>query len=162
MNPNKKYYGPIVVLIVLLAIIAVVARTRKSAPAPQQQSSQSSASQPSLAAGETKVLPQNEIPSGLPADLPLDKAATAVQNFESKAADGGKTQFTRVYLSAQSMDDNFTAYQDYLQKQGWHISETMNLAVMKKLVAEKSGATMEITISKDPSGKTLVNVTVTQ
>ena len=161
MNPNKKYYGPIAVLIVLLAIIAVVARTHKFAPAPQQSSS-SSASQPNLAASQTKVLPQNEIPSGLPADLPLDKAATAVQNFESKTADGGKTQFTRVYLSAQSMDNNFTAYQDYMQKQGWRISETMNLAIMKKLVAEKSGATMEITISKDSSGKTLVNVTVTQ
>lgn len=155
----KKYWMPLLIL-VLLAIIVVAAKVLPKRQAvtnnPAQPSAAAKAPAPSMP--QVVVVPVAQVPPGLPNNLPWEKGAVVLQNFTVKDPVTGKTQSTRVYVSAKTLDNNFTIYQNYLQQNGWTVVSSINQPTVKNLSAAKAGARLDITIAKDSKGRITVNV----
>ena len=156
MAKNKKYYTPLGIILALIVILAIVLsiKTKESSQSGQQ-------TQRERALG-IKTLPTDQIPPGLPGNLPLEPKAQVLQNAELNST--SSSQSIRVYVSSQSIDQDFSSYQAYFSQNGWTLNtrETINLPNLKKLLATKDTQTMEVTIAKDSKGQVTVNVTVSK
>ncbi len=156
----KKYWAPLLIL-VLLVIITVAAKVlpkRQAVPNSASKPSASSQAQTPPPMPQVAAVPPAKVPPGLPANLPWEKGATILQNFTAKDPVSGKTQSTREYVSAKSLDDNFSVYQKYLKDNGWTVVSGISQPTIKNLSAAKAGARLDVTISKTPDNKVTVIV----
>lgn len=95
-----------------------------------------------------------QLPSGFPADMPLEKDAKIDQNFNATAE--GKTQATRKFVSQKTLKENFDIYKDWLTKNGWTIIATLDVEEVKSIGAQKGADSVNISITKDPVSKKAV------
>lgn len=66
-------------------------------------------------------VPQNELPSKLPQNIPQEEDAPIIRNEIIKVSQGVETQYLRTYYSAKSVEENVKIFRDFLAKDGWKI-----------------------------------------
>ncbi|MDR3643033.1 MAG: hypothetical protein P4L74_05410 [Candidatus Doudnabacteria bacterium] len=155
MQTNNKYLVYGVVIVVLIIIAAVLAR-QKPMSVVTNQSPAGSQQQPKT---EITLLSTSTAPSAaLPLDIPWEAGATVIQNVTSKDPSTGKTQYTRVYISSKTLDQNFSIYQTYMSQGGWTITSTLDRPTVKNLNATKPGVRLNVTIAPNQKGQVQVNV----
>lgn len=158
---SKKNVIVLLVLILLVVIIVVVAGSgSKKQPAVTQTPTTTTKTPPAPAVQtDVKAVAPDSVPSQLPANIPWEPGAQILQNFEAKDPATGKTQSTRVYVSAKTLDANFTIYQKFFSDNGWTVSSTIDQPTIKNFSATKNGSSMSVTIASS-NGKNTVNVSM--
>jgi len=152
-----------VALAVLVALVAVIGFVHSPMPLSSTKTGTGTSTTPAASPLFTQIknVTSTEVPVAFPADIPWETGVKILQNFQIKNTVTGKTQSTRVYDSAKTVDQNFTIYQSYLKNGGWVVKSALSQPNIKNLDAAKGSARMTITIGKDPTGKVMVNVTYT-
>src|SRR4051812_33086579 len=126
---KAKYLGAFVFLVVLAAAILLVVKAARKQPANSEQGpgGKTAATQTLTASPvPAEQVPAGQLPKAFPADLPLEKNARVLENFETKDQATGKVLSTRVYVSAKTLDENWAAYQKYAKDEGWKIISSIN------------------------------------
>ena len=164
---NKKFLIVIIVVVVLgagYAVFRYAGKRQPVQPKPQPGQGQTNNTGQQPAAGKNAKpyvnvvqVPTTQLPKGLPSDLPIEKSATVISNVQFATPDG-KTQYTRSYYSSRTLDDNYTVFKNYLDKNGWTINSAVNTEAVKTLDATKGNNRLSITIGKDPANKVTVSV----
>ena len=160
MKKNKSliWIVGLVILLLVVLILAKVLPKKPSAPNSASKPSASSQAETPPPMPQVSSIPSAQVPQGMPAGLPWEKGAAVLQNFTAKDPATGKTQSTRVYVSAKTLDENLTVYQKYLQANGWIVVSAVNQPTIKNLFATKASAHLDITIAKTPDNKVTVKV----
>lgn len=81
-------------------------------------------------------LPTDKLPEILPKDLPMEKDAVILENYQVETKDG-KVQGTRKFLSLKSVKENYAVYQKYLENNKWKILELKNEIDSVSIMATK-------------------------
>lgn len=144
----KKYLTPLLAVI-LLAVIAVLAQQNAKKQINRSNPNPAAAVQSTAPLKVTKTeVPAGQLPEGFLAGIPMEKGAAITQNYNA-LAETGLFQATRVFVTAKSLDANFTLYLGYLKTNSWKITNTVNLAQTKVLSASKGPENLQITISQN-------------
>lgn len=110
-------------------------------------------------------LPVSEMPPALPADLPLESGATALQSYYG--VNNNTEASTYQYVSNLSVADSLASYQKYFTANKWKITQPPAEAPSQSdfafLAASKGNQNLLVNISKNSiTGAVVVNVTLTQ
>jgi hypothetical protein len=145
-----------IVVVLALVVWLVVASKKAAVPASNSVADKTQTQVPKT----PTIVPvaADVVPQGLPANLPWENGALITQNFTGKDPVTGKTQSTRIYNSAKTLDANFAQYQKYLQDNGWTINSSINQPDVKNLNSVKGDTRLVITMAKDPTGQVVVSV----
>lgn len=107
-------------------------------------------------------VPLGQLPDKFPTNLPAEAGAKVTQNYTSTTPDG-RFQATRTYETAKTLDENYSLYQDYFQKNGWQLQTGEDGKDIKLVSASKDGLKALVTITANQSTKVrVVDVTFTQ
>jgi hypothetical protein len=160
-----KKYLIILLLVVLVIIILILPKqwATKKLPASQPANKTATTTEAGVKANVPSLVPVTtlapaQVPKAMPSNLPFEKGAQILQNFEIKDPTTGKTQSTRAYISGKTIDQNFTLYQKYLKDNGWTVTSSLSQPAINNLSATKAGARLDITIAKDAKGQVTVSV----
>jgi hypothetical protein len=97
-------------------------------------------------------VPSGQLPAGLPSNIPLEKGAPVVSNFNA-ATQNGQVQATRSFKSSKTAAQNISLYAGFLANpaNGWKVitSSTDSLGD-KTMVAKNVGALLTIRVSQIP------------
>ncbi len=91
----------------------------------------------------TTEIDQNELPKGLPSDLPLEEgivmANVELQNsfYDSASNQTSETQSVRRYVSSKTVDENKKIFEEYLTDNDWQIVYTLDEENLKMYLAKK-------------------------
>jgi hypothetical protein len=106
-----------------------------------------------------QVVVAEQLPAGLPADLPYLATGIPVQNFTTLS---GKDQIgSRKVLVTNPVAEIKTAYLDYFAKFGWEIVTDFSETGREVLSASKNDQNLTVSI-KDSGGKSLLELTSLQ
>ncbi len=155
---NKKTNNSVIAVIVLLVVILLVwlwysqRSGRQTAQTPKQTQT-AGATIPQPLAVQTTPVPNNKLPDGFPADIPLEKGAQITQNYTAQA--GGVSQATRVWVTGKTLDQNFQIYQSFFSnsKNGWTIQNTVNQPNLKSITASKGKVQAIVNINENTVSK---------
>ena len=91
------------------------------------------------------------LPTGLPADLPVEQGAIILQNEILTPLEGGGEQSVRRYISYKSIEKNFDIFETYFKLHHWPTTSAVNEESLKSLSVGQadSGRRLLITISKN-------------
>lgn len=155
MRHRNKILVALVILAVLIAIILI--GSNKST----KQVVDTNADQNQLEFSKSNV-PSNQIPGIIPTDIPVESNAKVTQNYVSTTKDG-LSQSNRVYETSKSLADNYKLYTDYMKKNGWEITSTINDENSKMISGRKQNSLLlvQMTVNKDTTSKT-VTISATQ
>lgn len=94
-----------------------------------------------------------------PANIPLE-SKTLSQNYGLDYQD--KTQFTKVFDSTKTVEENFLFYKKFIDQDGWIVLNSYQGAKVSSLYGKKDGYEMNVTISSRVSGvnKSQVSVSI--
>ncbi len=162
----QKKYLIILLVVVLVIIILILPKPRLSKKQPVSNPTNQTATSTETSKVTPSVpplvpmtnIPSSQIPKAMPANLPFEKGAQILQNFEVKDPATGKTQSSRVYVSSKTIDANYAIYQKYLKDNGWTIMSALSQPAIKNFDATKAAARLDITIAQDDKGQVTVNV----
>lgn len=155
MSSSIKKAVLIVLGIVLLSALgAVVASQFRKSDTAQVEDKK-------LEVNKTEV-PASQLPGNLPQDLPYEKDAKVIQNFSAVAEDGAK-QYTRSYETKRSAAENIKVFTDYLTKNGWTITATIQNGEYNVVAARKEKMAFQMDINTDSETKALkVTISMTE
>lgn len=102
-------------------------------------------------------LPADEASSILPADLPIPPDAAISGGYEVASAEGD-VQGTRTYDSPRSVAQERVAYEDYIARTGWTVTDRQQASGYAALLAERDGRQL---IASFSARGALTSVTVT-
>jgi len=107
--------------------------------------------------GETEVS-INKLPVGFPTNIPLEKNAKVVQNYNATGTDG-RSQATRVFESKLTLDQNYKIYTNFFQANSWKIDNKYQSASLDSIFASNGQGQLAVNISKNSvSGVVTVNL----
>ena len=152
---SKNLVAILVVVLLIIVVVYVVAIKQKK---PVTNNTPPPADQQQPQSYSPNIIPNSELPKGLPSSLPLEQGATVLQNFDLKDPATGKTQSTRIYVSKKTVDENWAVYQKYAADNGFAITSMVDQPAIKSFDAEKSGARLNVIIAKDSKGQVTVSV----
>ncbi|MDR3642389.1 MAG: hypothetical protein P4L74_02045 [Candidatus Doudnabacteria bacterium] len=162
MQTNNKYlvYGVVIVVLIVVAVLAISKYNNASKQTAQPNGKNLKIAQNMAVppAAQVTTIASAQIPSLMPAGLPWEDNAQILQNSEVKDPSTGKTHVSRSYISAKSLDANYSTYQKFIQTDGWVLSSSVNQPTVKNLVATKSGNELSITISSNTQKQVTVSV----
>lgn len=148
---EKKLLNLIIGGVVIIALIVLVAwYVFPSKPAQKG---------PVKPVNKIENIKSTELPKGVPSDLPLEKDAKVLSNYNATSPDGTKVQATRSFESAKTAQANFDLYKDYLAKNKWTILGEVNDPAKSKslaIFAKKGEGILNITIAPGSTGKTSI------
>lgn len=139
MNNNKKWAAIALLVVVaagawfLLVKLEKKNAANKAKPAP-------------LVKAQKMDVDFSKTPQKFPADIPLEKNANITQNYNATTPEG-VFQATRVFETSKSLADNMTLYTDFLNKNGWKISSTIDKPSLKSIIGKKGSETLLINIT---------------
>jgi hypothetical protein len=148
---NKK----LLVVAIIVALGAVVAAGFYYLHKPTSTTNTSNTTKPF--AVEKKDLPLTELPKGFPKELPAEKGATILSNYQAVTTDG-RVQSTRVLTTKQTLEQVRNVYREFFKANGWaEVSvqttdaNTYTASLRKKddvvmIVARNNTATKERTV----------------
>ena len=151
------------VIVGAIAVIAALIVALTATKRPGQKTANSNANLPPAPQVKKEVVANNQLPDLFPADFPMEANAKIVQNFNGTDSSGKFLQATRTFVTAKTLDQNFTIYQSYFQKNGWTITTSSNLPMLKSLTATKGKVQISVTMSENSlSHVKTVDITATQ
>lgn len=106
----------------------------------------------------TTEIPKNQLPQGLPQDLPIEEHVQITNNSTSRTQQGSLSS-SRTYLSTKSLAENYKIFSDYFKANKWEIISDINNDTYKFLAAKQGYKTLLINLNTTPqSEKTTVSV----
>ncbi len=157
MNGGRQRAITLIILlaVVVIAAVFVVYRFSSHTPAPSAPVTSPPAAQKPIENPNTvtKVDP-NQLPQGFPASDPLFTPANVLDDYTA-VSPTGRTQATRAYASADSVDKAFSDYKTYLTnpKNGWTLlSELSADPNHNALFAKNASGILAINISAKGTG----------
>lgn len=86
-----------------------------------------------------KTFPADELPSGLPSDIPLEADAQVLRNerVTAEKVEGTEVQARRVFVSNRSVEENATLYLEYLTQNGWEVADSESPEGFVVLIGQK-------------------------
>lgn len=97
------------------------------------------------------------LPEKFPANFPLEKDVPINANYNAEAS--GSFQSTRQFISKKTLAENYKLYTDYLKKDGWTITATLDTEDVKSIFAQKGRVSITITMNKNSmSGENTVDI----
>lgn len=157
-----------IIVIVIIVVLALVAWAwyshnpvkKAAAPATTQQQTTASTTGPVV---QTTQVPDSQLPTGFPSDIPLEAGAQITQNYTAQASTG-LSQATRVWVTAKTLDQEFQVYQTFFgdAKNGWTIQNTVNQTNLKAISAGKGKVQVMVNINQNTvTGQKTVNISAT-
>lgn len=111
---------------------------------------------------EQKIVTTSDIPSGFPADFPVEAGSTVLQNYESVTNDGRK-QSTRVATTAKSAEEATSIYRDYFIQRGWSdISTKQADSTTLRLFLQRGDNRLSITFTANAGSANTIEITLTE
>ncbi len=147
MNNNRIIY--LVVLLVLVIIAAVY--YFKVVDNDKNQSTTNTNGNKASQIVKTQV-ETDKLPEKFPADVPIEKDAKILQNYNATAPDG-RFQATRVFETKESLAANITLYRNFLTKAGYEIKSSVDQPNYKMLYATKGDAGLQIAVDQNTVSK---------
>jgi len=100
------------------------------------------------------------LPEGFPADFPKQGDELVLQNHVTTVG-GGKVQATRQIQSTKSLNENYTLYKNYLEKNNWSF-QYLDAASdsVHTIFATAKGKEMNVVMSRNASGVVVVDATM--
>ncbi len=148
---NKKVTTILIALVVVVVVLFVVVKSLKHTTEPAATGSKQAGSSTVMQVKTTEV-PTTQTPEAFPADIPIEKGAKILQNFNA-TAENGLFQASRVFETAKSPADNFKIYSDYIQNNGWKLVTSVNQEKLKVLSAQKGKGNLQISIGQNVTTK---------
>ncbi len=147
-NEYAKTILLVVAAVILILIIFIYNRTNKSI-----EPNQSRLPVPSVLAGD---LAANKLPDNFPKDIPLEKGAKVLQNYQKTSSDGS-VQLVREFVTSKTIADNLQTYQDYMDNNGWKRSAGMiDQPKFKSFSATKDNVLLQVTIQENTSTRQII------
>ena len=149
---NKKIIVIIIVLFVGAAILVALQQIKKTTPAPTGTSDTTNkpANTNEKPSHEVKVIEVDhaQLPENFPADVPTEKGAVIVYNFNAINAQG-QDQSSREFISKETLKKNFDLYTKVLKDGGWTITGSTDGETQKIILATKGDNSLTIRIYTD-------------
>lgn len=92
-------------------------------------------------------------PDKFPDSVPIESGVKIIQNYSATAING-TYQATRVFETNKTLDENLKIYTDYLKKNGWTISDTINQLTYKAVFGTKGTQQLQVTLNQHSTTKT--------
>lgn len=108
---------------------------------------------------DTYTVAPTDLPTLIPADMPIEKDAPILENYAATVVDG-RLQSTRTYESALDINESYKQYQEYFTAHGWTVKTSKTLDAYKAIFATKDALSAQTVMTQDASGKKKVQVTV--
>jgi hypothetical protein len=105
------------------------------------------------------AVPQTSLPPKFPEGIPIEKNAEILTNLHVTTPSGG-FQSTRMFVTQESLDDNFTLYKQYFMSNNWVIASSSNSdPKLKQISARKDDLLVQVVLNEVPTRKTVeINV----
>lgn len=142
---------------IIISVVAVIAiaglvlvfksqapKTLAPAPVAVENANKEAVVQPPIAVPQTNV-DVAKLPERFPSDVPLEAGAEVTSNYTAVNAKG-LYQSTREFVSKKTLAENFALYQSALKQAGWTITQSIDDAAQKVILATKSGSSLTIRI----------------
>ncbi len=151
---SKKSLSIIAVIVLVLLIIILVIKSQDRGSTVQTNNS-------APVISKSKV-PDSQLPSKFPADLPIEVGAVVIDNYNATTPDG-RFQATRSFETSESLAANLKLYTNYLKTEGWTIQATVDKLTYKMVVGKKENQQLQISIDQNASSKTkTVTISLTE
>lgn len=95
----------------------------------------------------TKAVPQDQLPSQFPEGIPIEKGAKTLVSLDQTSTDG-RFQGTRKFVSAKSIEQNASIYEEFLTTDGWKIQSTTDQPTLKHFSARKGDLLLQIVLNE--------------
>ncbi len=141
MNNNKKWLAIAILVVVAAAAWFLLVKIDK------KNSSKNVKTAPIVKTTKTDV-DFSRAPEKFPAEIPIEKDANITQNYNATTTNG-IFQATRVFESSKASADNFSIYKDFMTKNGWQITSTIDKPNLKSLVGTKGAETLLVNITEN-------------
>lgn len=157
MHPGRKIVWVFIAIgalaIFTMAIVSYVSSQERAALVGTSQVSGAKANKAPVKTVVTDVKPETS-PEFFPKDMPSEPGATVVKNYNTSTPDGRKIG-TRVYVTAKTVDDNYSLFQDYFKNAGWQVTAAPVIkgSTSKTMLATKGNMQAQVTIGDDPVAK---------
>src|SRR5574340_549763 len=104
----------------------------------------------------------NQLPELLPKNLPVEKGAEVLENYEFSDASTGQRQSTRSYATKKSPEENVEIYKKYLLDNQWSAVSVADGNNQNILTASKGGGSIIIVVRNNAADSPdTVSVSVT-
>lgn len=145
---NKNFLYGVMIIIVLVAIYLVFGNSIKNISW-FKNPSDSQKVEPTTKP-VTDQIPQNQLPSALPSDIPIEKDAVISRN-EVVRLPNGEIQYIRKFISKKTVAENYKIYKAYISNTlKWTIKVDTNTATFASLMADKDeSGVLGVIISKN-------------
>jgi hypothetical protein len=105
-------------------------------------------------------VPGNQMPIGIPTDMPMDANAQILQNFQTNYPNTQQQESVREYVTSKTLAQAYADYTNYFQKNGWTIGSTLDLPTTKLISAKQGFVSISITIGTNSVlNENTVNIT---
>lgn len=148
----------IILVCVIIAIVAVVAYNgkHKNTKTPKIER---------ISSKEMPYLKQNDLPinitiPGWPAEIPMEKDAPILRNYQSAPPGAEGRQITRMFRSAKTAKENYKIYDDFFKANGWTEVSQNQSGDAASLAAEKDNNLLTAVIYQIPKAN-VSNVSLT-
>jgi Tfp pilus assembly protein PilV len=148
---SKKNIILIALVVVLVIVLGITAYLNK-----RNNQAASTAQQQTKAELVKKDISPEQLPDKFPTDIPIEKNAPIVQNFN--ATNDSLFQATRAFISKESVDKNIALYKQYLEKNGYTITP-LEHDNFKSLMGKRDGNTLQVSVDYNQLAK-FVTVTI--
>ncbi len=101
----------------------------------------------------TKTEFAERFPTDFPADIPVEKDVKFTQSYTLDYP--GQKQLTVVFDSAKTIKENYTFYQDFLEKNDWNIINSSEDGEISFLYGTKESMDMNVTITPITPGSVI-------
>lgn len=101
----------------------------------------------------TKTEFAERFPTDFPADIPVEKDVKFTQSYTLDYP--GQKQLTVVFDSAKTIKENYTFYQDFLEKNDWNVINSSEDGEISFLYATKESMDMNVTITTITPGSVI-------
>lgn len=110
----------------------------------------------------TTEVPSDQLPQGLPSNLPIEKDVQITNNTTTRTPEGTFSS-TRTYLSTKSLAENYSIFANYFKSNKWEIISDIDNPDYKFLAAQQGYKTILVNLNLTPqSEKTTVSVSYTE
>lgn len=108
-----------------------------------------------------EVKSELSLPSGFPADIPLEKGAVLEQSYIQDYPENLK-QLTIVFESKKTADENYGIYESFLKEKNWNIINAHKEGEIYNLYGRKDGQDINMVIvkNKEQAGASSISISV--
>ncbi len=151
---KKLIIGIVVVVVVILGVLMLTGSLKRNS---LQTGSPSPTPKQTIV---INTVPLSQLPSGLPAGLPLEAGATITQNYTTTNPNGLPLA-VREFISKKTLAENLTIYKTSLTDAGWTISNVVNDPTIKIIEAKKGAVSVRILIHTNDKNQVIVSIQAT-